>query len=97
MMRPWVLALLLLGDLVMLTPLAQASPPDPSWISGIYDGGDFDDVVTLVTSAASTVELSAPTCLDPGHVVLGLIPFGEAGSSSRPAGPAFLGRAPPLS
>ena len=34
--------------------LAYASPPDPSWIPGIYDDADFDDVVGLATSGASS-------------------------------------------
>ena len=38
-----------------LAPLAHASSPDPSWISGIYDGADYDDVVFLITSEASDV------------------------------------------
>jgi len=44
--------------LPLLTPMAYASPPDPSWIHGLYDGGDFDDVVVLVTSGAGVVELT---------------------------------------
>ncbi len=39
------LALLLLLGLSGLTPLAYASPPDPSWVRGIYDDADYDDVV----------------------------------------------------
>jgi hypothetical protein len=50
----WV-CLILLG-VVALTPLAYASPPDPSWIRGLYDGGDFDDVVVLLTSGTGIVE-----------------------------------------
>ena len=42
-------AILLAG----LTPLAYASPPDPSWVRGIYDDADYDDVVVLITSAAA--------------------------------------------
>ena len=34
--------------LILILPIALASPPDPSWIAGIYDGADGDDVVTLV-------------------------------------------------
>jgi hypothetical protein len=34
-----------------LVPLAHASPPDPLWISGIYDGGDFDEVVSTLIGA----------------------------------------------
>ncbi len=53
-----VLLVLLVGG---LTALAYASPPDPSWIDGIYDGADYDDVVCLITlgSAAATPLLSA--------------------------------------
>jgi hypothetical protein len=33
--------------------LAYASPPDPSWISGIYDDHDYDDVIGMVTDGTS--------------------------------------------
>ena len=48
-----VSALGLLVVLVALVPLAGASPPDPLWISGIYDAADSDDVVQAVTSLES--------------------------------------------
>src|SRR5215471_14699295 len=38
--------------LFLLPAIAFASPPDPSWIAGIYDGADSDDVVTLVYETA---------------------------------------------
>jgi hypothetical protein len=50
-----LLALVLVGPIVALTPLAYATPLDPSWIQGIYDGADYDDVVFLITSEASDV------------------------------------------
>jgi hypothetical protein len=34
--------------LILLPAVAFASPPDPSWIAGIYDGADGDDIVSLV-------------------------------------------------
>ena len=42
--------------LMLLPTAAFASPPDPSWIAGVYDGSDGDDIVTLVceTTAANT-------------------------------------------
>jgi hypothetical protein len=46
----------LLVAISAVTPLAYASPPDPSWVSGIYDDADFDDVVVFVTSGAGVVE-----------------------------------------
>ena len=50
--------------LVLLPTIAFASPPDPSWIAGIYDGADGDDIVNLVyeTSAASA---AASSCIGP--------------------------------
>ena len=38
--------------LIVLPAVAFASPPDPSWIAGIYDGADGDDIVTLVYETA---------------------------------------------
>src|SRR5262249_52814864 len=40
----------------VLTSLAYASPPDPSWIHGVYDGDDFDDVVGLLTGGSGAVD-----------------------------------------
>jgi hypothetical protein len=31
--------------LLPLVPLAHACPTDPVWIAGIYDAGDFDEIV----------------------------------------------------
>jgi len=39
--------------LILLPAIAFASPPDLSWIAGIYDGADGDDVVSLVYDAAA--------------------------------------------
>ena len=39
-----------------LVPLAHASPPDPTWIAGIYDDADLDEAVAAVTNAAALIE-----------------------------------------
>jgi len=57
--------LLLLLAVAALTPMAYASPPDPSWIKGVYDDGDFDDVVMLVTSGTAMVDLAPLAELQP--------------------------------
>lgn len=31
--------------LILIVPIAFASPPDPSWIAGVYDGADGDDIM----------------------------------------------------
>lgn len=46
---------LLVGLMVVLTPMAWASPVDPSWTKGVYDDADFDDVVTYLTSGTGTI------------------------------------------
>ena len=46
------LVVVTLGVLAVLTGLAYASPPDASWIPGIYDNADLDDVVVLVAAAS---------------------------------------------
>jgi len=52
--RTLVLALMLV--LSALTPLAYASPPDPTWVSGFFDDGDNDNAVFLITSSAATLD-----------------------------------------
>jgi len=53
-----LVALVLIAPIVALTPLAYSTPLDPSWICGIYDGADYDDVVVLITSGADGVTSS---------------------------------------
>jgi hypothetical protein len=61
-MKP--LRVLVVGLVLTLTSalpaLAHASPPDPSWIPGIYDDADFDDVVTLVVMGTGTLLPDVP-------------------------------------
>jgi len=52
--------LLVVAVLILLPAIAFASPPDPSWIAGIYDGTDGDDIVNLVDQTAGT-EAVSPT------------------------------------
>jgi|SRR5215467_3088677 len=54
----------ILLSLILLPAIAFASPPDPSWVAGFYDGADGDDIVCLIyeTSATSVI---APSHLGP--------------------------------
>lgn len=47
--RLW-LTPLLLTLLVGLCPVAYASPIDQTWLDGLSDDADFDDVIRLLTS-----------------------------------------------
>jgi hypothetical protein len=89
------LALLVLAVGLALPVLAHASPPDPSWIPGVYDDADFDDVVTRVVSGTGSL---GPGSLDPHHVVLRpaeRLGHAPAASPEAPRPAANHGRAPP--
>lgn len=54
-------AMLLVLLLIAPVTLAHASPPDQTWLAGVYDQADFDDVVGLLTSALeATGSATAP-------------------------------------
>src|SRR2546426_12786784 len=72
-LRAWLL-LLLVDVLVSVTALAYTSPPDPSWIGGIYDGGDFDDVVVFIVSTAALGEPVVSANARPAAIVIGCAP-----------------------
>lgn len=90
------LVLLLLFCLVSLTPLAFASPPDPTWMDGFFDELDFDDVVVSLSWAAWAVEVDLLESLTPVPVSVHLVQSGEQPVRSTKVRSAFLGRAPPL-
>jgi len=50
------LTLALLVTLVALIPLAYASPPDPTWVSGFFDDDDNDNGVFLITSSLAALD-----------------------------------------
>ena len=51
--------LLVVGAMLSLGVLANASPPDPGWISGLWDNGDYDDIILLVTSGVGVADSHA--------------------------------------
>jgi hypothetical protein len=87
----------LVALMVVLTPMAWASPVDPSWIGGMYDDADFDDVVTYLTSLGT-----APIPALPVREVVRILAFVPAEyapveklGASTPL-PSNSPRAPPL-
>src|SRR5215469_5376207 len=95
--RPAGLSALLLV-LLMIAPvtLAHASPPDQTWLAGVYDQADFDDVVWLLTSAPEATDSAVPPEAVPSlacapKLCLAIV----AGPVCAPAYSAPL-RAPPL-
>jgi len=47
--------------LILLPTIASASPPDPLWVAGIYDGADGDDIVSLVDDTTGVEAVSRPS------------------------------------
>ena len=84
----------MLAILLVLVPLASASPPDPLWLGGVYDGADYDDVV-LAAGSLESLAAESPRDADPASVV---VPIHVTARPARPA-VAPLGvtqpRAPP--
>ncbi len=91
-----VLVLLLLVCLFSSTPLVYASPPDPTWVEGIFDDADGDDVVISISWAAWAVELDPLAVVTPRFASVPFVPLGEPPLASIAVRPVFLGRAPPI-
>jgi|SRR5262245_9797331 len=91
-----LVGLILVAAIVALAPAAHASPPDQTWIAGLYDNADFDDVILLITSNLSTTQPSIRWSLRPVACVV------DEGTSTdtrpRPLCPpsSALSRAPPF-
>jgi len=93
LLRAVAVALIVLTAL--LTPLAQASPPDQTWISGFYDNADYDDAVVSITSTAATAETNPLGDLVAIHVVIRAVPTPQPEAPpSRESAPQDS-RAPP--
>ena len=90
-----LMAAVLLLCLLALGPLAHASPPDPTWIAGIYDDADYDDVVLAITSSVGTIAAATVPTGEPLDVVLEVL----LARSDSPAVTTFVAapqtRAPP--
>ena len=87
--------LLIIALCIVLNPLAAASPPDPTWIPGLYDAADFDDVVIRIGLLASACDACAAPSLALDSLVRPLILAGRRPLVCR-SRPASHGRAPPL-
>jgi hypothetical protein len=89
------LALLVVASMMSLAVLAHASPPDPDWIGGFWDNGDYDDVVLLVTSGMGVADSHSTDEARPVVMVSALEPAPD--KNRLPARPRLSSptRAPP--
>ena len=89
------LVLFLVACVLTLTPLAHASPPDPTWQLAFFDDDDFDEVVGYITSASGLAEGPIVRCFRPVPVLIILksgpsedpVPFVPLSSSDPRAPP----------
>jgi len=80
---------------IVLPALAAASPPDPTWIPGLYDDADFDDVVTHIGFLAGICDAFGPAALAVDSFVRQLTLPGRRPWLGRSRS-TLRGRAPPL-
>ena len=81
--------------LILLPTIAFASPPDPSWITGIYDDADGDDGVFLDYQPIAAVAVSQQPFLSPPYLSERFLVSGLRGVDGVPA--VQFARGPPLS
>jgi hypothetical protein len=96
MMRPLWLVILLCISLFSVTALAYASPPDPLWIDGIYDGADEDDAVWAIAEAAWSADLSSLDHLVPQLVELSTVHCATPARRAMEVWSVPKDRAPPV-
>jgi hypothetical protein len=91
------LALLMLavGVLALLPTLAHASSVDPSWIQGIYDDADNDDILTLITEGAGVIEPFPLDDIFTGAAVITRLHEPDNGPVRSEAPSVIHARAPP--
>jgi hypothetical protein len=91
-----LVALLTIGVIAVLAPLAYADPPDPSWIDGIWDDDDYDGVVVMVLSASGIVDIALVSC-GPVWSTVDSVPPLAVRATPAPVDDTATPRAPPWS
>jgi hypothetical protein len=87
--------LLVLALVAAAAPAAAAcSIPDPTWIGGVYDGADGDEIVALIWD--QTPATSSPTPISPRLVAAPLDPVVMCAPPLVARSSSFESRAPPL-
>src|SRR2546425_160024 len=95
------LAMILSAGLVVIIPLAYASPTDPTWVAGIYDAADYDEVIEVlmdsnaVGDCGSTVAGQPTIAVRPLSAVVARVACTSAAVSGLGVLLAFCLRSPP--
>jgi len=91
-----VLALVLLSALTALAPLAYATLPDPTWIAGLWDDNDYDDVIVRITSDVGAIDLHLVRSGSPVRTVVTTVLHTDEGPACSRSGSSPPTRAPPV-
>lgn len=96
-MRPRLFGVALLSTVLMgLTPLAYASLPDQTWLSGIYDNADYDDVILALTSTVGAADGVSVAPVGPRQETVGTITALKSSDPAQALRVPYRLRAPPL-
>ena len=88
-------ASVLIGALLVIVPLAHGSPPDPTWIAGLYDDADLDDVVLGIAVLAALAAVTTAGGLNPLRLI-GLATVGRDIGASLACARTNPARSPPV-
>ena len=91
---PRMLVLVLLALMLGAPVVAAANIPDPTWIPGLYDGGDGDEALLLVWDNAPAMAPAEPAWVTSLAALLSTVEGPLRVSFRRPS--ASASRAPPL-
>jgi len=91
-----VVTLVLTLTMATLCPLAHATPPDQTWISGLYDNADYDEVIILATSTSSVTGSSLERAFDVLRIVVELVSISATPSVTDPNVRLPVSRGPPI-
>jgi len=91
-----MLRLICLLLLVGLPLSASANPPDSTWISGLYDDGDFDNVAIAIADTLATVDTLPPVQVAIAPLAVTRVVSLPVAVSSCVPRESFGSRAPPL-
>src|SRR5215510_3404211 len=91
----WLMVVPVIAGPSVLPALAYASPPDPSWVPGIYDDADYDDVVGLIASATGDLGPVLVAALAPVPPLTGQVSLATESATPICAPSQGHSRAPP--
>jgi hypothetical protein len=94
-MKRRLIAFAVVGTLVCGRLLADADPPDPTWIPGFWDDADFDDAVARIISTASVTETHVFRALEPHWVPIWTVPAADDTPAPNPVFAPHHPRGPP--